>query len=239
VLSPRTCVRCGTPIPADAGSRREYCGDECRKPKANRQRTADAGCIEPGCDRYPNGARGYCRPCYHKHKNAGDFGGQICSKADCERLVYGHGLCRMHLHHAVESGEVERTRCAVEDCGKPSRANGLCFMHIMRVRTYGEPGEAAPRQRARGTGNLNSRTGYIDIGVNGRKLGQHRLVMEQHLGRELLPTESVHHKNGQRHDNRLENLELWSKSQPAGQRVEDKVAWAKELLALYEPESLA
>jgi len=34
-------------------------------------------------------------------------------------------------------------------------------------------------------------------------------------------------------DNRESNLELWSSSQPKGQRVEDKVAWAREILALY------
>ena len=58
--------------------------------------------------------------------------------------------------------------------------------------------------------------------------------MEKKLNRRLTNTENIHHINGDRSDNRLENLEMWSKSQPAGQRIEDKVKYAKEILEKYD-----
>lgn len=86
---------------------------------------------------------------------------------------------------------------------------------------------------------LTGYKGHPRASANGGQVKEHVIVMEQVLGRYLLPHENVHHKNGVRDDNRIENLELWTKSQPAGQRAEDMVAWAKELLALYEPSALA
>jgi hypothetical protein len=57
--------------------------------------------------------------------------------------------------------------------------------------------------------------------------------MESHIGRPLTLNENVHHLNGDRGDNRIENLELWSTRQPKGQRIPDKVQFAIEILAQY------
>ncbi|WP_327385083.1 HNH endonuclease [Streptomyces sp. NBC_01207] len=62
---------------------------------------------------------------------------------------------------------------------------------------------------------------------------EHVHVMQEHLGRLLQRGETVHHRNGVRGDNRVENLELWAKSQPSGQRVADLLAWAHEIIERY------
>lgn len=83
-------------------------------------------------------------------------------------------------------------------------------------------------------------SGYYDHPNADRgQIAEHILVMTQLLGRPLWPDEEIHHKNTIRDDNSPGNLELWTKSQPSGGRVEDKLAWACEFIGLYHPEWLA
>lgn len=129
--------------------------------------------------------------------------------------------------------------CTIGDCTKRHCAKGMCQMHYRRNRLYNDPNKVV------NTGVKSDKGGYVQIrtlagdGKNGKYTYEHRLVMEQMIGRPLIKGETVHHKNGIRNDNRPENLELWSEAQPYGQRVSDKVAYALEVLARYAPELLS
>jgi hypothetical protein len=136
--------------------------------------------------------------------------------------------------------------CTVASCDRPATNRQLCKTHADRKRKFGDVQAEKPVRRFSGTGFVHH--GYFQVPVppelrhlTAGKTSelQHRLVMAQILGRELHLDESVHHRNGDRLDNRAENLELWSRWQPSGQRIEDKVQWAVELLARYAPERLA
>jgi hypothetical protein len=136
--------------------------------------------------------------------------------------------------------------CRVSGCTNEATARGLCSAHRYRKKKTGNVQSEVPVKRVAGTGHMNHGYRIVPVPkelrwlVNGdNKSPEHRLVMAMHLERPLTQWESVHHKNGNRLDNRIENLELWSRWQPSGARVADQLDWAREVMRAYAPLELA
>ena len=140
-----------------------------------------------------------CQRCgkeFHRYPSQVLRGGKFCSRS-CQNLRTG-----------------EQRECEV--CGKAfymplcrvKRGDGrFCSLRCKgKWQSEHNVGERNPAWK--GGRFLEPSNGYIYVRRDGKYIGEHRLVMEQHLGRPLKSSEHIHHRNGDKTDNCVENLEL-------------------------------
>jgi endogenous inhibitor of DNA gyrase (YacG/DUF329 family) len=110
--------------------------------------------------------------------------------------------------------------------GERSIKNPLHFCSRECLSKY----RVGPKHPSYKDGLHRTQKGYITIQVNGKRVLRNRYVMSNFLGRPLLRCEEVHHRDGQKENDNIENLEIWDHSHPSGQRLEEKILWAISFL---------
>lgn len=191
----RICKACSREF--TGRSRSFYCSDECR----------------------PHRTCAWCKCAYVTHKSGGR---KFCSRS-CEltsrKTAYQEKMRAKEIPcpgcgKKFVSTPEHRTACSYR-CAWDSRfpvgtirPSGGGYVIIKVGRDYKSPNKIK-----------------TPSGIEKQWMLQHRYAMELHIGRFLEPQERVHHKNGKRDDNRIENLELWKIASehitPAGVRSSD------------------
>jgi len=126
--------------------------------------------------------------------------------------------------------------CKCENCGetfaRKQKFNGHSWAYVRPTKFCGY--SCSSQFRWKNAKGFIDKHGYrVVYNCLGKQIPEHRLVMQNHIGRELTKQETVHHKNGNRLDNSLDNLELWSSRHGRGQRVEDKIDFCRSFLNEY------
>jgi transposase-like protein len=142
----------------------------------------------------------------------------------------------------VEDGETQGALAEAFGCGIGT------IIRVLRLEGVpaGAHGQKGERHHAWKGGKRLNENGYVMIRVDqndeiGQAMGpqngyllESRLVMAHHLGRPLFPDEFVHHGPKGKQDNTIENLELWTTHHPKGQRVDELLEFAREIVTRYK-----
>jgi hypothetical protein len=185
----------------------------------------------PDCNvKFKKGGK-YCCNCA-RSRRLKERGQQTCSKCCRKGLLIiniGLNLCT----------KCERIRKDIEIPGYKENRMKVNRRFSRKYKGWNDEDlDKPPKEKS--TGKWKNKEGYIILYKKGHPnsnkndcIQEHTYVMSNYLNRPLMDRESVHHKNGIRDDNRIENLELWHRSQPSGQRVIDKITYAIEILEQY------
>lgn len=169
---------------------------------------------------------------------------KTCEK--CVKKRISDKYCEKNRDKLRESSKEfrENNRKLAQERSKASRLKKLeHYKQKTRERyriVHGQPIDKPSTKKKAGEGNIDAQ-GYKTITKRGHpnqmdakgRIREHVFIMSEHLGRPMKKGENIHHLNGDRLDNRIENLELWTRPQPPGQRVEDKIKWGIEFLTGY------
>ena len=218
-------------------------------------RTNSGGsCDVEGCDGAIHAHR-LCSKHYERFRKHGDASivrkVKKCAVDGCTDKYRANGFCEFHngrfRHHGDPLAGGGRKLppnslaiCGVNGCGKRAVSRHLCSAHNAKFKKYGDPlggyiqdGRSKEWHVRKGGYVIKFDRSNPHAHPKSGIVFQHREVIGEAIGRPLRGDEMVHHKNGDRSDNRRRNLELCIKRQPPGQRVKDQVKWAREILQEY------
>ena len=181
-------------------------------------------CSVDGCSKVYF-AKGLCRKHYRRFSSYGRLHKiryprnekiRKCKVEDCNGIHYAKDFCQKHYDRLRNYGRLNRVQpyntgpyvCKVDNCNRDGYTKGFCETHYIRLRRYGRLHKKPPNNHIW----INA-SGYKTIRYNGKSVHQHRQIMETHLGRPLTQKETVHHINGDKIDNRIENLSLMTISE--------------------------
>jgi hypothetical protein len=235
----KKCITCG--------KNGVLCKDQCQKcyqKEANKKHKSKHANLCEECKINVVYCSGSCRSCYEKirKKKKLEKKEKICEKcgkkgistknmcANC--YAYRNGVKKPDLNKKCEKcgklGVYHKNRC--RSCYR-ARLQRKILSDDIPVQKHAKRGEACITPDGY---RIITKKGHPNSRKKDGRILEHTFVMSEFIKRPLIKGETVHHKNGVRDDNRIENLELWSTNHPPGQRVKDKIEWAKEILKQYE-----
>jgi len=184
MIAKTKCIKCGESFEDYSCNHRKYCSQQCANMVTMKNRSKESARSVFVCD--------YCNRKFSLLRSVV----RVRKKSCRIRFCFVNG---------VRSKEKKCPIC-IKMFVPSKRGSKFCTVECFAKARYGKP-------HSKVTPGYWYESGYRVVQRNGEPIKHHRLVMEEFIGRKLLPSEFVHHKNHKREDNRIENLEVLSRGE--------------------------